>query len=306
MKRITMKDIAKEAGVSVATVSYVINNIEAQKIPTETREKILSIASRLDYVPNLTARALVKKRSGMIGIFIMTPYSSQRPWEYFYFSRFVAELEALLTKSGFHVLIRSMGSGDTELDIITQRALDGVFILGADRENFYRISTKFSVPIIVVDGYIEDKFFHELVFDYENALQKAKALLKEEHPYLIASKIGHKDLLQQAAGTASISSEDIYYVNSLHDLADVDNFITPREPRKGIIINEHLAAPVVSKHSPSSIAVICNTGAEAILPPEIPRVVLDNAKKAKEAHRLIIDYINGDYSEQNYTVIQAE
>ncbi|MCD3499298.1 LacI family DNA-binding transcriptional regulator [Streptococcus equi subsp. equi] len=57
-----MKDVAREAGVSVATVSYVINNREDQKISPETRNKVLQMINLLNYRPNQAAKSLVTQK----------------------------------------------------------------------------------------------------------------------------------------------------------------------------------------------------------------------------------------------------
>ncbi len=62
MKRSSIKDIAKLAGVSVATVSYVLNRKEGQRISEETRKKIFKIAETINYTPIArTKRANLKK-----------------------------------------------------------------------------------------------------------------------------------------------------------------------------------------------------------------------------------------------------
>lgn len=55
---VTIKDVAKEAGVSVATVSYVINNRTDKRISEKTRKKVLQIINLLGYTPNQSAKAL--------------------------------------------------------------------------------------------------------------------------------------------------------------------------------------------------------------------------------------------------------
>lgn len=52
-KRVTIHDIAKEAGVSVATVSYVINNKQGQTISEETKNKIWHVINMLNYKPSI-------------------------------------------------------------------------------------------------------------------------------------------------------------------------------------------------------------------------------------------------------------
>ena len=64
---ITMRDVAKHAGVSQATVSYVINNSARQSIPPETRERVFSAVRKLGYRPNGAARNMRTQRSNYIG-----------------------------------------------------------------------------------------------------------------------------------------------------------------------------------------------------------------------------------------------
>lgn len=55
-KKVTSKDVAKAAGVSQATVSYVLNNVEEAKISVETQQRVLQVARELGYTPNVVAR----------------------------------------------------------------------------------------------------------------------------------------------------------------------------------------------------------------------------------------------------------
>ncbi len=66
MKKVTIKDVAKVAGVSVSTVSNVINGIN--KCSLEKREKVLEAMKNLNYRQNLAAKALVTNKSNLIGI----------------------------------------------------------------------------------------------------------------------------------------------------------------------------------------------------------------------------------------------
>ncbi len=65
---VTIKDIARQANVSSATVSYVLNNTRC--ISPETRERVLQAVKDLDYVPNASARSLREKRSKIIGLIV--------------------------------------------------------------------------------------------------------------------------------------------------------------------------------------------------------------------------------------------
>ena len=67
-KNVTAKDIAKLCGVSQATVSYVINNRQNQKISEETRRKVLDAVEALHYYPNASAKSMRTKNCTSIGI----------------------------------------------------------------------------------------------------------------------------------------------------------------------------------------------------------------------------------------------
>ena len=76
---VTIKDIARQAGVSTATVSKVLNRKDSV-IGDETRQKVLSLARELNYTPNSLARSLVTRKSHVIGIIvpdILNPYFTE-------------------------------------------------------------------------------------------------------------------------------------------------------------------------------------------------------------------------------------
>jgi DNA-binding LacI/PurR family transcriptional regulator len=66
VRRVTSADVAREAGVSRATVSYVLNDTPHQTIPPETRRRVLDAAARLDYAPSAAARTLRSGRSDVV------------------------------------------------------------------------------------------------------------------------------------------------------------------------------------------------------------------------------------------------
>jgi DNA-binding LacI/PurR family transcriptional regulator len=72
-KRVTSKDVAEKAGVSRATVSYVLNDVQDQRISAETRARVRGIAERLGYTPDPAARAL---RNGKTDIALI----ANPPW----------------------------------------------------------------------------------------------------------------------------------------------------------------------------------------------------------------------------------
>ncbi|MEF9477924.1 LacI family DNA-binding transcriptional regulator [Chryseobacterium sp. 1B4] len=82
MKRSSIKDIAKLAGVSVATVSYVLNRKEGQRISEETRKKFLKLLKRLTILPIRSQKALKPIRQSCWGSSLqISPTISTRIWQ---------------------------------------------------------------------------------------------------------------------------------------------------------------------------------------------------------------------------------
>ena len=78
MGKVTIKDVAREAGVSISTVSNALNDVDVLK--PETKKHILEVAERLHYIPNLNGRNLKCKETKVIGLFVTSlkgPYFVQ-------------------------------------------------------------------------------------------------------------------------------------------------------------------------------------------------------------------------------------
>jgi len=96
--RITSIDVAREAGVSQTTVSFVLNDTPGQTIPEETRRRVLEAAKRLDYRPRASARSLAAGRSDVVLLALPgVPISAN-------LSRFIEQLAAALAEHGLSLV----------------------------------------------------------------------------------------------------------------------------------------------------------------------------------------------------------
>lgn len=133
----TIKDVAKEAGVSIATVSYVLNN-KTESISEETRELVLEAARRIGYAPNVTARNLRYSQTRLIGYaWHEVPRDTVNP----VMDRFTYHLAYAAEEAGYHVLtFTHPPHAPTPVydELIRTRRLDA-FILSAITPNDPRI-----------------------------------------------------------------------------------------------------------------------------------------------------------------------
>lgn len=185
-KRVTIKDIARKAKVSPATVSIILSDKETSRVRVETRQRILKIASALNYKPNLAARSLVGKQSFNMGLVIttlMNPFYAEIAQDIIYRAR----------DKGYGLIASSVGSGDLETERnavqnLIDRGVDGLIICSALRKDPVVDELRdMGIPFVLVNRLVEqdpgDQPMDSIVLDNHRG-----AFLEMEH--LI--KMGHK------------------------------------------------------------------------------------------------------------------
>ncbi|MFD2614914.1 LacI family DNA-binding transcriptional regulator [Paenibacillus gansuensis] len=114
---VSIKDIAKKAGVSISTVSYALNG--SPKVTDETGARILAIAKELNYVPNAAARNLKKRETKIIGVFL-TDFSGG------FYGNLVQGTKEVLNKKGYDLVVCS---GRQSHRMLPERMIDGAIVL---------------------------------------------------------------------------------------------------------------------------------------------------------------------------------
>ncbi|MFD2611230.1 LacI family DNA-binding transcriptional regulator [Paenibacillus gansuensis] len=114
---VSIKDIAKRAGVSISTVSYALNG--SPKVTDETGARILAIAEELNYVPNAAARNLKKQETRIIGVFL-TDFSGG------FYGQLVQGMKDVLHKKGYDLVVCS---GMQSHRMLPERMVDGAIVL---------------------------------------------------------------------------------------------------------------------------------------------------------------------------------
>ncbi len=167
----TIKDVAKKAFVSVATVSRVLNN--TGYVHEDTKQKINEAIKELNYKPNQFARFLTGKKTGIIGVLIPDLKSS-------FYSEFVDGLEKACHSNGYKVMLASTNNSEilekNYLEIFHDYNVDGLIsatnILNIDyMENFNK-------PIVTVDHIINENIPSITCDNYQGGNLAAQELMK--------------------------------------------------------------------------------------------------------------------------------
>ncbi|MFU8786560.1 MAG: LacI family DNA-binding transcriptional regulator, partial [Candidatus Izemoplasmataceae bacterium] len=148
---VTIKDISKKTGFSVATVSKALNNYP--DISKATREEILKICSEMGYIPNFSARSLKTHRSHTIGIIFeeITNQGLQHPL----FAKILESFKGLVESRGYDImfLAKSMGKLDgSYLQHAKRKQVDGILVLCEDfnSEDMLELYES-NMPLVIID-----------------------------------------------------------------------------------------------------------------------------------------------------------
>lgn len=156
---ITMKDVAQLAGMSVGTVSRVVNNESG--IKQSTLKKVKAAIKELNYIPNAYARGMKKNQTSTIGLIVPTIWHP-------FFSEFAQHIGQLLASRGYKTLLCNIGQYNSEVEIIQmleQNKVDGIIAITYSPIESY-LST--DIPFVSIDRTYTDK--HIACVSADNAL----------------------------------------------------------------------------------------------------------------------------------------
>ena len=151
-----IREVAKQSGVSVSTVSRVFN--EYADVSPATRERVLAVARKLDYAPSAAARTLVKRQSQLIGVVLFTGYEHPDIHHPF-FQEVLVGLKHGIGELGYDLLLfateqpgSSQGRPHSYLRRARQHGVDGIVVMGVDRDDpEVEKLVRSPVPVIAVD-----------------------------------------------------------------------------------------------------------------------------------------------------------
>ncbi|MFG6350448.1 MAG: LacI family transcriptional regulator [Oscillospiraceae bacterium] len=162
-RRATLRDVAEKAGVTTATVSYILN--EKKSFPDETRQRVMSAIAELGYIPNLSARTLTQRSSKLIGIVVPQTEGSRLMFQNNFYAEILGSIEFHARQNGYHIIISATDANESYLRLARERNLDGIIVIGMYPDEFYRQMKESHIPIVLVDSYCNDHYYHNIRID---------------------------------------------------------------------------------------------------------------------------------------------
>jgi LacI family transcriptional regulator len=245
----TIYNLAEDCGVSVATISRVING--SDKVSEKTREKVLAAMKAHNYTPNVFARGMNKMSTGIVAVFISDIANP-------FFAGIVKGLESTLQKKDIRIILcttnNDMEHERREMELMMQKQVDGFIIAGSRPMNDTNIDfireTSRKYPTVLVNSFMEsgpDEKLYSIRVDEKKASEEAleKILPKYGNLYMFGDEAWRttKDKEEAAFNVAKrlgIEFDESHIFKSSHDLSSgrnaARNFLLTADIKKPCLI----------------------------------------------------------------------
>ncbi|MEX2190366.1 MAG: LacI family DNA-binding transcriptional regulator [Bacteroidota bacterium] len=203
--RVTIKEVAEKAGVSIATVSRVFNNRSV--VQDETRKAVEEAARLLKYSPNSSARSLSTKRTDVIGMLLPDLHGE-------FFSEVIRASDLIARRNGFHLLVSSSHNDRSEIEAVLRAMhgrVDGLIIMSPliDAETL-KANLPSTLPLVLLNCYIHENHFDALNVDnVQGSLAMVRHLAEHGHRRIamIKGTEGNIDAAERLLGYRTALSE---------------------------------------------------------------------------------------------------
>ena len=200
---ITIRDVAREAGVSLATVSRALN--ATAQVTAETRSRVREVANRLGYVPHSGARSLITRRTGTLGVLLPDLYGE-------FFSELIRGVDQTAQRHGYHMVLASSHSDAREIAAAVgnmRGRVDGFVVMSPDVAALPALAALASTfPTVVLGAGPEIGAFATIsVANYEGAMAMARHLLGLGYQRIafIRGPEGNVDAADRARGLRAVT-----------------------------------------------------------------------------------------------------
>ena len=260
---VTIYDVAREAGVSMATVSRVVNG--NKNVKENTRKKVLEVIERLDYRPNAVARGLASKRTTTVGVVIPDITNT-------YFAALAKGIDDIAEMYKYNIVLANSDEDDEKevavVNTLFSKQVDGIIFMGYHLTEKIRSEFSRSRTPVVLAGTVDVE--HQLPsvnIDYKNATADAvRHLLKRNKKIAFVSGplvddingkvrlVGYKEALKEAGVNYSegLVFESKYRYDDGYSLAER---LVSSKATAAIVTGDELAAGLLNGLADHGISV---------------------------------------------------
>ena len=313
-ERVTIYEVAKASGVSLATVSRVMNN--SGTVREDTKKKVMSVIKKLGYKPSGLAQALATNKTTNIGVIIPSA-------NYVYIANMLNGITDVCKANGFTVILYTTSHSREDalncLERVIKSHVDGVIVFddeldGEDLE----IINSYSVPVIDVNNVITASRIGCITFGYEHLIKhiiednfikgnKKMTFLHVHNAGRLLTRVENQFIKVHLENDReyNIMNCDDSYQRTYQDF--MERF---KQKRKEYVIayRDSIAAAVLNAATDSGLRVpedievlaLIGTKYSSIIRPQISNLHINFQEVGKRATYMLIDLINGTLTEKQY------
>ncbi len=280
-------DVAKAAGVSIATASKALNG--RKDVREETRAKVLQVAKDLNYHPSQMARGLAKRRSENIGLITLRRFHAPIFTNPFY-SRVLEGIETEVTKANYNLLLSVLAaeqlSGPIPLPkMVREKNVDALMVLGEAPREFLVELSAIGLPLVVIDTLARDLPGHYVVADHSQGIRQVVQYLHQlghRRMGFVNDKIGDASFIErQNAFEQTLRSLGLEPLPGLNmriagpgAMDEIDAYLkAPQRPQALVCCNDQHALLVIERAARMGLSV----------PRELSVVGFDDIDEAERA-----------------------
>ncbi|MGF1701945.1 LacI family transcriptional regulator [Photobacterium makurazakiensis] len=320
--RPTIKDVAREANVSISTVSYAINN--SDRISEKTRNHVLEIAKKLNYSANSNAKRLRQKNVGAIGIFFNS-------WFGPIYSELVQGIERKVHEMGYDLIACSLfgGSESTAHRYLKDQMIDGAIILSnAFDDDFLKSVASSNLPIVALDREVKAPHIYNILIDnFGGAFGATKQLISsgsEEVHYFCGPDDSYDNQKRLEGYIAALGFYNVKFNNNLiikSDFTEEDAYLKMKETiEQGVIpeaifsANDEMALGVIRAANecniniPEKLKIIGfdNIRESERTTPALSTVTHQKYEMGVKAVEVLFSAMNGDKEIEQVTILPTQ
>ena len=330
IKKVTIRDVAREAGVSVTLVSFVMNakmgkdgRLDCPVNPV-TAERVLKVAQRLGYRRNNAAASLRSGRSNSIGVIVSDIANP-------FFAEICRHLEKIAFEDGYTVIFASSEENPQKLNRLVETMVgynvEGLIMapcLGA--ENALERSQSIGIPTVLIDrDFPGEKFGRVLVDNIDSGKMAAK--------YLIHQGFGKIEMISYMTGVTSLTDREAGYSRAMEEAGlkddikihkiDYDADSAKKEvieifrdaskrgveafilPTKKLAMYGFNAMNVLGLNMPNDFSFVCFDESDLYVlnKPAIPHILQPLAEIAEKSYELLKNMMSGKAVEEDKNVV---
>jgi LacI family transcriptional regulator len=313
----TIKDVAERCGVSVSTVSRVLNN--HPDVSEAIREKVMAVVQELHYVPNNSARDLVKPKSDAIGLVVRGVGNP-------FFTGVIRAIEHTITEAGYTMVLHQIRSGEDELregaELARSKRLLGLILLGGCFDYTPEQTASLGVPFVCCSftnsfGTLrKDQFSSVSINDQKEAYRAVRMLTERGHKKIAVlldsirdhsiSQLRYMGYCQALEESGIFLDSDLVEETVTYEMADgyagMERLLKRRDDFTAVfVISDAMAVAAMKalhdhgKRIPEDCSVVAIDGIDmsAYMVPTLTTLVQPQEEMGESAVRILVDIVEG-------------